>query len=129
MARGSPPRCPPLRRRRIRDGTISSTMTYTDATSTDATSTDATSTETAAGPTLTELLPATADPDELFDAFSSWAQNQGLALYPAQQEALIEIVSGSNVILSTPTGSGKSMVAVGAHFTALAWGLRTFYTA
>jgi superfamily II RNA helicase len=79
--------------------------------------------------TLTELLPATADPDDLFDAFSSWAEKEGFALYPAQQEALIEIVSGSNVILSTPTGSGKSMVAVGAHFTALAQRQRTFYTA
>jgi superfamily II RNA helicase len=79
--------------------------------------------------TLTEVLPATPDPDDLFEAFSSWAQDQGFALYPAQQEALIEIVSGANVILSTPTGSGKSMVAVGAHFTALAHGQRSFYTA
>jgi superfamily II RNA helicase len=79
--------------------------------------------------TLTELLPATPDPDDLFDAFSKWAEDQGFALYPAQQEALIEIVSGSNVILSTPTGSGKSMVAVGAHFAALAQGQRSFYTA
>ena len=53
----------------------------------------------------------------------------GADAYPAQQEALIEVVSGSNVILSTPTGSGKSLVAVGAHFTALAQGRRTFYTA
>jgi superfamily II RNA helicase len=79
--------------------------------------------------TLTALVPAQADPDELFDTFSSWAEDQGFTLYPAQQEALIEIVSGSNVILNTPTGSGKSMVAVGAHFTALAFGLRSFYTA
>ncbi|PWS52405.1 hypothetical protein DLE01_05420, partial [Streptomyces sp. FT05W] len=41
-------------------------------------------------------------------------------VYPAQEEALIEVVSGANVILSTPTGSGKSLVAAGAHFTALA---------
>src|SRR5256714_4765708 len=79
--------------------------------------------------TLTELLPATPDPDDLFEAFTTWAQSQGFELYPAQQEALIEIVSGSNVILSTPTGSGKSMVAVGAHFTALAQQQRSFYTA
>jgi superfamily II RNA helicase len=79
--------------------------------------------------TLTDLLPSTDDPDLLFDAFSTWAQGQGLELYPAQSEALIEIVSGSNVILSTPTGSGKSLVAAGAHFTALAHGQRTFYTA
>jgi superfamily II RNA helicase len=84
--------------------------------------------------TLTDQLPATPDPDTLFDAFSSWAEERGLSLYPAQQEAIIEIVSGSNVILSTPTGSGKSLVAIGAHFAAMAaWrsgqGKRTFYTA
>ena len=79
--------------------------------------------------TLIEALPAEPDPDSLFDAFSTWAEGQGLTLYPAQQEAMIEIVSGSNVILSTPTGSGKSMVATGAHFVALANGQRTFYTA
>jgi superfamily II RNA helicase len=79
--------------------------------------------------TLTDHLPAQPDPDALFDAFTTWTQAQGLTLYPAQQEALIEVVSGSNVILSTPTGSGKSLVAVGAHFTALAQGRRTFYTA
>ena len=50
-------------------------------------------------------------------------------MYPAQEEALIELVSGANVILSTPTGSGKSLVAVGAHFAALAEGRRSFYTA
>jgi superfamily II RNA helicase len=79
--------------------------------------------------TLTDLLPAEPDPDALFDAFSTWAARQGLTLYPAQSEALIEIVSGSNVILGTPTGSGKSLVATAAHFTALAQGRRTFYTA
>ena len=74
--------------------------------------------------TLTELLPATPEPDALFDAFAGWAKQRGLALYPHQEEALIEIVSGANVILSTPTGSGKSLVATGAHFAALADGQR-----
>src|SRR4029453_19683285 len=69
------------------------------------------------------------DPDALFDAFEAWVGEQGLALYPAQEEALIEIVSGANVILSTPTGSGKSLVAAGAHFAAMGQGRRTFYTA
>src|SRR5579875_1313098 len=71
----------------------------------------------------------TADPDAVFGAFAGWAKRQGLDLYPHQEEALIEIVTGANVILSTPTGSGKSLVAVGAHFAALASGLRTYYTA
>ncbi|WP_433191574.1 hypothetical protein [Actinoallomurus sp. CA-150999] len=39
---------------------------------------------------------------------------RGITLYPAQEEALIEIVSGANVILNTPTGSGESLVAAGA---------------
>ena len=69
------------------------------------------------------------DADALFDAFNGWVEEQGLSLYPAQQDALIEVFSGSNVILSTPTGSGKSLVAAGAHFAALANGIRTFYTA
>jgi superfamily II RNA helicase len=82
-------------------------------------------------PTLSDQLPATGetDPDSLFDAFAGWAKGQGLTLYPHQEEALIEIVSGANVILSTPTGSGKSLVAAGAHFAALAQNRRTFYTA
>jgi superfamily II RNA helicase len=79
--------------------------------------------------TLTDLLPETADPDAVFDAFAGWSKRRGLALYPHQEDALIEIVSGANVILSTPTGSGKSLVAAGAHFAALADGRRTFYTA
>ncbi|AEW93237.1 ATP-dependent helicase [Streptantibioticus cattleyicolor NRRL 8057 = DSM 46488] len=74
-------------------------------------------------------MPATADPDALFEAFSGWAEERGIALYPAQEEALIEVVSGANVILSTPTGSGKSLVAAGAHFAALARDEVTFYTA
>src|SRR3954471_6635856 len=73
--------------------------------------------------------PADADPDALFEAFEAWASEQGLTLYPAQEEALIEVVTGANVILSTPTGTGKSLVAMGAHFAALAAGRRTFYTA
>lgn len=83
---------------------------------------------------LSDVVPAPAtdeatDPDTLFDIFTTWTSERGLTLYPAQEEALIELVSGSNVILATPTGSGKSMVAVGAHFAALAAGKRTFYTA
>ena len=72
--------------------------------------------------TLFDQLPATADPDAVFTSFAGWAADQGLELYPHQEEALIEIVSGANVILSTPTGSGKSLVAAGAHVTALARG-------
>jgi superfamily II RNA helicase len=82
--------------------------------------------------TLTEELPGTSDPDAVFGAFSGWAKRQGLVLYPHQEDALIEVVSGANVILGTPTGSGKSLVAMGAHFAAMSGiggGGRTFYTA
>jgi superfamily II RNA helicase len=78
---------------------------------------------------LHRLPDGTTDPDALFEAFEAWAGDQGLALYPAQVEALIEVVTGANVILSTPTGTGKSLVATGAHFAAMALGRRTFYTA
>ena len=69
------------------------------------------------------------DPDAVYLAFVEWAESTGISLYPAQDEAVIEIVSGQNLILSTPTGTGKSLVAVAAHFAALADGRRTYYTA
>jgi superfamily II RNA helicase len=82
---------------------------------------------------LSDLIPdrvvPDVDPDWLFETFEEWASEQGLTLYPAQEEALLELITGANVILSTPTGSGKSMVAVGAHFAALNRGERSYYTA
>src|ERR1051326_4658762 len=78
---------------------------------------------------LTDRLPGTAEPDAVFDAFATWVGEQGLTLYPHQEEALIELATGANVILGTPTGSGKSLVATGAHFAALADNRTTFYTA
>jgi len=78
---------------------------------------------------LLDAAPSPWDPDAAFDGFADWASGRGLKLYPAQEEALLEIVSGSNLILSTPTGTGKSLVAIGAHFAALAQGKRTYYTA
>jgi len=80
-------------------------------------------------PALLDLAPTPFDADEAYTVFAEWAEGRGLPLYPAQDEALIEIVSGANVILSTPTGTGKSLVAIAAHFTALAQGKRSFYTA
>ncbi|MEU6581610.1 DUF3516 domain-containing protein [Nocardia sp. NPDC046763] len=82
---------------------------------------------------LSELVPDRAvsdvDPDWLYETFADWASSAGLDLYPAQEEALLELVTGSNVILNTPTGSGKSLVALGAHFAALNRGQRSYYTA
>jgi superfamily II RNA helicase len=78
---------------------------------------------------LTDSLPDGADADAVYAAFVEWAESTGIQLYPAQDEAVIEIAFGNNLILSTPTGTGKSLVAVGAHFAALADGRRSFYTA
>ncbi len=83
--------------------------------------------------TLTDRLPASGsshpDADTLYDGFVTWASARGLELYPAQDEAVIELLSGANVILATPTGSGKSLVATGAHFASLAGDRVSFYTA
>ncbi|WP_306365526.1 RNA helicase [Nocardia sp. CC227C] len=82
---------------------------------------------------LSELVPDRAvsdvDTEWLYETFVDWTLEQGLTLYPAQEEALLELFTGSNVILATPTGSGKSMVALGAHFAALNRGQRSYYTA
>ncbi|MBB5997084.1 superfamily II RNA helicase [Streptomonospora salina] len=78
---------------------------------------------------LIDQLPARPEPDTVFESFASWAEERGLTLYQHQEESLIEVVSGSNVILSTPTGSGKSLVASGALFAALARDECAFYTA
>jgi hypothetical protein len=84
-------------------------------------------------PPLVAAIPAAVDgvvdPDEVYEAFAAWAAEGGRPLYPAQDEAVIELVSGANVVLSTPTGTGKSLVAAGAHFAALAEGKRSYYTA
>lgn len=78
---------------------------------------------------LRDLIPAGAGADAVYDGFAVWARGQGIELYPAQDEAIIELVSGANVILATPTGTGKSLVAVAAHAACLARGGRTYYTA
>ncbi len=66
--------------------------------------------------------------DEVLDRFLDYVRSKNLTLYPAQEEALLEIVAGKNVILSTPTGSGKSLVATAMHFLAMAKQRRSFYT-
>ncbi|MEE1620187.1 DEAD/DEAH box helicase [Zafaria sp. J156] len=83
--------------------------------------------------TLTALLPSDpprgTTPDSTYAAFASWVSDRGIGLYPAQDEAVMELVQGHNVVLATPTGSGKSLVAVAAHFHSLARGEVSFYTA
>ena len=79
-------------------------------------------------PDLTEVPESLVD-EAIWDTFTSWTTSRGINLYPAQEEASLGILAGDNVILATPTGSGKSMVANAAHFIALTRGQRSFYTA
>jgi superfamily II RNA helicase len=74
-------------------------------------------------------LRVSADPATGYDEFEEWAAAGDLALYPHQAEALLELAAGSHVILATPTGSGKSLVATGAIAFARARGDRVYYTA
>ena len=78
---------------------------------------------------LTDRLPSRGDPDELLEGFVAWTAEQGFDLYPAQEEAVLELLAGNHVVLATPTGSGKSLVATAAHAAALARGERSVYTA
>ena len=78
---------------------------------------------------LRDRIPSGSGDDAIYDGFVAWASDRGLSLYAAQDEAAIEIVSGANVILSTPTGTGKSLVAIAAHAACLARGGRSYYTA
>ena len=78
---------------------------------------------------LATLNPQTSSDDDVLDAFLEWTMDKGIELYPAQEDAAMELVSGNNVILSTPTGSGKSLVAIAAHFNAMARGASSYYTA
>ncbi len=74
-------------------------------------------------------VPASTDADEVYAAYLAWAEAQGLTLYPHQDEAIIEVLSGAHVVLATPTGSGKTLVATAAHLAALAADRVSFYTA
>ena len=80
-------------------------------------------------PALGNFLPATPSADALLDAFIEWSVEVGLDLYPHQEEAVLRLLAGENVVLSTPTGSGKSLVAVAGAFAMLAQGRRAVYTA
>jgi superfamily II RNA helicase len=71
---------------------------------------------------------AAADSGALLGRFLDHVAERKLALYPAQEEAILELYDGKNVILNTPTGSGKSLVAAALHFQSLAQGRRSVYT-
>jgi superfamily II RNA helicase len=80
---------------------------------------------------LATLLPDRSQPlsgDEILSRFVGWVASTGLALYPAQEEAILELYSSKHLVLGTPTGSGKSLVATALHFKAMAEGRTSFYT-
>ena len=68
------------------------------------------------------------DPDELLERFLSYVTEKGIELYESQEEAILEIFAGKNLILNTPTGSGKSLVAAAMHFYSASLGRRSVYT-
>ncbi|HUR59370.1 MAG TPA: DUF3516 domain-containing protein [Opitutaceae bacterium] len=69
-----------------------------------------------------------ANADAVLEKFLAAMAARGLELYPEQEEAILELLAGRNVILNTPTGSGKSLVAAAFHFKALCAGERSVYT-
>jgi superfamily II RNA helicase len=79
---------------------------------------------------LAAVMPQGSPPasDQILDAFLSYVSDQGLSLYPAQEEAILELMEGKHLLLNTPTGSGKSLVATALHFKSMAEGKRSFYT-
>ncbi|NYD79773.1 DEAD/DEAH box helicase [Arthrobacter cupressi] len=85
--------------------------------------------EQLSGMSLTGPDGGSPEPDDIYTRFVEWTEGRGLRLYPAQDEAIMELSAGGNVILATPTGSGKSHVAIAAHFAAMARGARSYYTA
>jgi superfamily II RNA helicase len=79
---------------------------------------------------LRDLLPrdASAGNDALLGKFLEYTEHRRLQLYPAQESAILELFEEKNVILNTPTGSGKSLVAAALHFKSIAQGRRSIYT-
>ncbi len=81
---------------------------------------------------LAALLPKPGEPkltpDAVLDRFVQYVTSTGLSMYPAQEEAMLELLGGKHVVLATPTGSGKSLVALAFHFQAMAQGKTSFYT-
>ena len=83
---------------------------------------------------LGDMVPEWGEPrnltdDDIYERFFQWVESRGITPWPHQEEAILSLVSGNHVILATPTGSGKSMVALAMHYIALCTGRRSYYTA
>ena len=68
-------------------------------------------------------------PDQALETFLTWVEARGIEPWPHQEDALVDLAAGDHVVLGTPTGSGKSLVAMGLCFIAMATGRRAYYTA
>lgn len=69
------------------------------------------------------------EPEDALDEFLKWVESRDIELWPHQEEALLGLAAGNHVILGTPTGSGKSLVALGMLYLALCAGKVAYYTA
>ena len=81
--------------------------------------------------TLQDFIPAKDEhlsSEDLLGRFIAWTEERKINLYEAQETAILELFDGKNVILNTPTGSGKSLVAEALHFMSLSLGHRSVYT-
>lgn len=83
---------------------------------------------------LGDMVPEWGEPrnltdDDIYERFFQWVESRGITPWPHQEEAILSLLSGNHVILATPTGSGKSMVALAMHYIALCTGRRSYYTA
>ena len=75
------------------------------------------------------LHAAGGDPDRVQEVFLAWCRAQGITPYAHQEEAILDLLTGAHTIVTTPTGSGKSLIAVAAHASSIALGRRSYYTA
>jgi len=66
--------------------------------------------------------------DGILGAFLDYLIETGIEPYEHQELAILELFSGNNVILNTPTGSGKSLVALALQFRAICQKRRSYYT-
>ena len=84
------------------------------------------------GASLADRLPETPgtfSSDLILERFLEWVSGLGFELFPAQEEALVDVMAGRHVVLDTPTGSGKSLVAMAMLWKGLCEGRTGFYTA
>jgi superfamily II RNA helicase len=73
-------------------------------------------------------LPENPTADDILNVFLDYLAASGTEPYDHQEEAILELFAGNNVILNTPTGSGKSLVALAMQFKSLCQGRRSYYT-